>query len=145
MCRDSPSVLAYDSKFGCLQNRGKLFKTVEPFGSPLLRETVGGKALYLSPVTCSSYYGILEQEKPNPSSACECTNSFPEILMPVYSIWETQQATWGKDPPRWGLIAEHPYPRAHAESLQICCKTFFPANRADGETKEFLHATFKCM
>ena len=97
------------------------------------------------PVTYSSYYGILEQEKPNPSSACECTNSFPEILMPVYSLWETQQTTQENDPPRWGLIAEHPYPRAHAKSRQICCTTFFPANRADRETDEFLCTTFKCM
>jgi len=47
MRRDSPSVLAYDSKFGCLQNRGKL-TAIEPLGHPLVRKAAGGKALYLS-------------------------------------------------------------------------------------------------
>lgn len=97
-CGDSLWILAYDSKPGCLQNWGELFKTIESFGLSLLREIAGNKALYLSP----------------------------------------------KDPPRQGLTAEHCRPGAHAKSLHIHCKSFFPTNSFNEEMDEFLSTAFKC-
>lgn len=79
-CRDSLWVLAYDSKPGCLQNWGELFKTIESFGLSLLREIAGNKALYsLSerPSKAGSYCRALPAR-----SSCQVTACPLQIFPP---------------------------------------------------------------